>query len=63
MRPADQLSAGLESLADLPAERLHFVLGHHPFELLDACDVLSISGGVPVDAPIVVEARKRGIPS
>ena len=62
MRPADQLSAGLESLADLPAERLHFVLGHHPFELLDACDVLSISGGVPVDAPIVVEARKRGIP-
>ncbi|MBP6017408.1 MAG: UDP-N-acetylmuramoyl-L-alanine--D-glutamate ligase [Candidatus Promineofilum sp.] len=62
MRPADQLAAGLEALADLPGERLHFVLGQHPLEMLDTCDVLSISGGVPVDAPIVVEARKRGIP-
>lgn len=62
MRPAAQLGAALESLADLSGERLHFVLGDHPLELLDACDVLSISGGVPADAPIVVEARQRGIP-
>ena len=62
MRPADQLGTALESLADLSADHLRFELGHHPLELLDACDVLSISGGVPVDAPIVVEAKKRGIP-
>ena len=62
MRPADRLGAQLDSLADLPADRLHFVLGEHPVSLLDACDVLAISGGVSTDLPLVVEAAQRDIP-
>lgn len=62
MRPAEKLGAALESLADLPAGRLRFVLGDHPLSLLDACDALALSGGVSTDHPLVVEAARRGIP-
>lgn len=48
--------------ADLPADQLHFVLGEHPLSLLDDCDLLAISGGVSIDAPLVVEAQRRDIP-
>ena len=41
---------------------VEFVLGEHPFEMLDGVDVLCISGGVPLDMPIIVEAIQRGIP-
>lgn len=41
---------------------LRTVFGGHPFELLDQCDLLCLSGGVPIDLPIVVEARRRGVP-
>ena len=62
MRPAAALAAARTSLADLPADRLRFVLGEHPPTLLDDCDVLALSGGVAIDAPLVVEAQRRGIP-
>lgn len=62
MRPAAALAAARTSLADLPADRLRFVLGEHPPTLLDDCDVLALSGGVAIDAPLVVEAQQRGIP-
>lgn len=62
MRPAAALAAARASLADLPADRLRFVLGEHPPTLLDDCDVLALSGGVAIDAPLVVEAQQRGIP-
>ena len=62
MRPATALAAARASLADLPADRLRFVLGEHPPTLLDDCDVLALSGGVAIDAPLVVEAQQRGIP-
>lgn len=41
---------------------LEFVLGGHPLQLLDGADLLFLSGGVPGDLPIVLEARRRGIP-
>ncbi|MFN3705326.1 MAG: UDP-N-acetylmuramoyl-L-alanine--D-glutamate ligase [Thermoflexales bacterium] len=41
---------------------LRWVLGEHPLSLLDRCDLLCLSGGVPTDLPIVLEARRRGIP-
>jgi UDP-N-acetylmuramoylalanine--D-glutamate ligase len=56
LKPAQQLD--LRPLANLP---VRFVLGGHPLELLDACDLLCLSGGVPTDLPIVNEARRRGI--
>lgn len=42
--------------------RIEFVLGEHPLSLLDHCDMLCLSGGVPIDLPIVLEAKARGIP-
>lgn len=62
MRPAEKLAGARQALADLPVGRLRFVLGEHPFSLLDGCDVLALSGGVPADSPLVEEARRRGIP-
>jgi UDP-N-acetylmuramoylalanine--D-glutamate ligase len=35
--------------------------GSHPLDLLDGADLLSISGGIPLDNPLVVEAIRRGI--
>lgn len=61
MRPAMKLHGPLESLADLPADRLRFVLGDHPLTLLDECDVLALSGGVAADSPLPLEANRRGI--
>ena len=49
----------LQPVADLP--NVDFALGGHPLALLDGCDVLCLSGGVPGDLPIVQEARRRGI--
>ncbi len=39
-----------------------FVLGAHVPDMLDGVDALCVSGGVPLDLPIVVEAIQRGIP-
>lgn len=55
----DKLSEELEQLANLPID---FVLGDHPLSLLDNCDVLCLSGGVPPQIEIVQEAIRRGIP-
>jgi len=54
-------SADLSSLQDLTG-RIEFVLGEHPLSLLDNCDMLCLSGGVPIDLPIVLAAKARGIP-
>lgn len=44
------------------AAGVRFVLGAHPFSLLDDADLLCVSGGVPLEAPLVAEAGRRGIP-
>ncbi|MBP8949125.1 MAG: UDP-N-acetylmuramoyl-L-alanine--D-glutamate ligase [Candidatus Promineofilum sp.] len=62
LRPPAALADAQAALADLPADRLRFVLGEHPTTLLDDCDLLAISGGVSIDSPLVVEAQRRGIP-
>jgi UDP-N-acetylmuramoylalanine--D-glutamate ligase len=62
MRSPAALAEARAALADLPDDRLRFVLGEHPLSLLDACDVLALSGGVAIDAPLVIEAQRRGIP-
>ena len=53
------LTEPMMALEGLP---IRYVLGGHPLSLLDGADLLCLSGGVPIDAPIVVEARRRGIP-
>jgi UDP-N-acetylmuramoylalanine--D-glutamate ligase len=59
LRKEAELADQMAELADLPVD---FVLGKHPKRLLEGTDLLCLSGGVPVDAPIVVAAQKRGIP-
>lgn len=39
-----------------------FVLGGHPEMLLDTTDLVCISGGVPLDLPLLQAAGQRGIP-
>lgn len=55
----DNLREELDQLAKLPID---FVLGDHPLSLLDNCDILCLSGGVPPQIEIVQEALRRGIP-
>jgi UDP-N-acetylmuramoylalanine--D-glutamate ligase len=58
VKTADQLAEAIKSLEGVPVK---YALGSHPIELLDGCDLLCLSGGVPADLPIVIEAQKRGI--
>jgi UDP-N-acetylmuramoylalanine--D-glutamate ligase len=55
LKRAEELRPSLDRLAGLP---VRYCLGGHPEEVLE-CDVLFVSPGVPLDAPIVVEARRR----
>jgi len=58
-KPAEALAEECQALSELP---LSYALGGHPPALLESCDMLCLSGGVPIDLPIVLEARRRGIP-
>jgi UDP-N-acetylmuramoylalanine--D-glutamate ligase len=58
-RREEELTSAKRSLSDA---NVSWALGGHPLELLDACDVLCLSGGVPLTLPIVEEAVRRGIP-
>ncbi len=58
-RQPEALQETMRELSDLP---LKYVLGEHPLSLLDGCDLLCTSGGVPFDLPIVQAAAQRGIP-
>jgi len=57
-KPAEALAAPLEALQDLG---VRLALGGEPLSL-DRLDVLFLSPGVPPTAPIVLEARRRGVP-
>lgn len=46
--------------ADYP--EVQFILGEHPLEALEGVDLVCISGGVPLDLPIVEAARSMEIP-
>ena len=59
IKSREELSKGIEALAGLP---IRFVLGGHPAEILEA-DVVFVSPGVPLEVPILVEARKGRSPS
>ena len=60
---SDAKPAGGLDLAALPASSaLTLAMGGHPLTLLEGCDVLCLSGGVPIDLPIVIEARRVGVP-
>jgi len=41
---------------------VRFFLGGHPDEVLDGARCVCVSGGVPLDMPVLARARERGIP-
>ncbi|MGC9468550.1 MAG: UDP-N-acetylmuramoyl-L-alanine--D-glutamate ligase [Anaerolineae bacterium] len=58
-RSREELVDAMAELADLD---ITYALGGHPFAVLEGCDLLCLSGGVPLDLPLVEEAVRRGIP-
>jgi len=58
-RSAEEMSAARSALAGTPVQ---WVLGSHPVDILDTTDILCISGGIPLDNPLVAAAVQRGIP-
>jgi UDP-N-acetylmuramoylalanine--D-glutamate ligase len=59
IQPAVALESEMAALAGLP---IQYALGGHPSQLLDECDLVCLSGGVPPETPFPQEARRRGIP-
>ncbi len=59
LKGAEELAESIAALEGLP---IRYALGGHPSEILDGADALFVSPGVPLDAPIVAEARRRGMP-
>ncbi|MHB1120360.1 MAG: UDP-N-acetylmuramoyl-L-alanine--D-glutamate ligase [Bellilinea sp.] len=57
-RSEKQLVSAMESMTGLPVE---WALGGHPASLLDHTDLVCLSGGVPPQIPLAVEAVRRGI--
>jgi UDP-N-acetylmuramoylalanine--D-glutamate ligase len=58
-RPEEALT---EARADLSTLDITWVTGSHPIELLDDADLVCLSGGIPLDLPLVQEAVRRKIP-
>lgn len=59
LREIEQLEHAQSALDGVP---VRWILGEHPVSALDNIDLVCISGGVPGDLEIVVEAKNRGIP-
>lgn len=59
LKTADEL---IDSQQSLSQYKIRWVLGEHPFSLVDDKDLICISGGVPFNNPLVLEGKKRGIP-
>lgn len=57
-RTPEELEEERKTLKDIDIE---WVLGSHPLSLLNGCDVLCPSGGVPLTIPLVEVAKDRGI--
>jgi UDP-N-acetylmuramoylalanine--D-glutamate ligase len=61
-RQPEAMQAAIQTLAGTPADyAVNWVLGSHPLALLDGCELVCVSGGVPLNLPILVEARRRQI--
>ncbi len=59
VKPAEALADRVAALADLSVS---YALGGHPLSLLENADILFVSPGVPLEIPLLVEARQRGLP-
>jgi UDP-N-acetylmuramoylalanine--D-glutamate ligase len=63
-KPAEQLETARQAFDDLDREaasRISWVTGAHPLTILEGAHALCISGGVPLELPLVHEAARQGI--
>jgi UDP-N-acetylmuramoylalanine--D-glutamate ligase len=60
-KPAELMVDAIKALNDL-SSRIEWLLGDHPLAVLDGAGCVCISGGVPLDLPLIREARRRQIP-
>ena len=58
-KPADQLETEIVALSDLDID---FLLGGHKPQCIKNKDMLVVSPGVPLDIPILIQAKHEGIP-
>ena len=58
-KPASELEI---TSGDLNHENLRFEFGGHSIDLIDGIDLVVVSGGVPLELPIIKQAIKTGIP-
>jgi UDP-N-acetylmuramoylalanine--D-glutamate ligase len=63
-RPLEDLVEAKSALQDLEhsGRTITWICGNHPSEILDGVDLVCVSGGVPLDLPLIQEAQRRGIP-
>ncbi len=52
----------IEQSRQFKALPVRFVFGNHPLDLLEKIDGICVSGGVPLDIPLILQARKMKIP-
>ncbi|MCI0519553.1 MAG: UDP-N-acetylmuramoyl-L-alanine--D-glutamate ligase [Chloroflexi bacterium] len=60
-RAEDDLHAERRAMEGAPGE-VRWITGGHPLEALDGVDLVCVSGGVPLNLPLLLEAARRGIP-
>jgi UDP-N-acetylmuramoylalanine--D-glutamate ligase len=58
-KEAVQLQAAIDAMASLP---IRWELGAHNLNILDGIDLVCISGGVPLELPLIRSALQLGIP-
>ena len=58
-RSEHELQSSKDQLKDLP---VRWVLGDHPLGLLHETELVCVSGGVPLDIPLIEEAVNKNIP-
>jgi UDP-N-acetylmuramoylalanine--D-glutamate ligase len=64
-KPVEQLESARKSIAELGGKltsRIEWQVGSHPVSLLDGADLVCVSGGIPLELPLIQEAIHRGIP-
>jgi UDP-N-acetylmuramoylalanine--D-glutamate ligase len=62
LKEADALGEPLQELRRRwPQEVVRLELGGHPPSILEGADAVFVSPGVPIDAPVVIEAQRRGL--
>ncbi len=59
IRPEQNFTDQIRQFRTLP---VRFVFGNHPSEFLEKVDGICVSGGVPLDIPLIIQARKMNIP-